>query len=107
VDKGRLRDFLKNPLQKKVGELFNLSRNLLRKMAWLLTGHGQLKGHLFRLELANSHECNRCKQASETASDILCDCDALTTIRFRRLVRHFMKPNDFEDISVSKILHFF
>ena len=75
-------------------------------MAWLLTGHCQLKGHLFKLELVNSNVCNRCKQASETASDILCDCDALTTIRFRGLVHHFMKPSDFEDISVSKILHF-
>jgi len=86
--------------------MFNLSRNLLRKMAWQLTGHCQLKGHIFKLELVNSPECNRCKQAYETASDILCDCYALNTIGFRHLVRHFMKPGDFEDISVSKILHF-
>jgi hypothetical protein len=75
-------------------------------MAWQLTGHCQLKGHLFKLELVNSPVCNRCKQVSEPASDTLCDCYALTTIRFRHLVCHFMKPGDFEDISVSKILHF-
>jgi hypothetical protein len=40
------------------------------------------------------------------ASHVLCDCEALATLRFRHLGRHFMKPGDFEDISVSKIKHF-
>jgi hypothetical protein len=44
--------------------------------------------------------------ASEMASHVLCNCDALATLRFRHLGCHFMKPGDFEDISVSKILHF-
>jgi hypothetical protein len=88
------------------GELLNLSRNQLRIMTGLLTGHCHLKGHLFKLGLVNSPECNRCKQASETASHVLCDCEALTTLSFRHLGCHFMKPGDFENISVSKILHF-
>jgi hypothetical protein len=45
-------------------------------------------------------------QASEMASHVLCDYEALATLRFRHLGRHFMKPGDFEDISVRKILHF-
>jgi hypothetical protein len=53
----------KNPLQ-KAGELLNLSRNQLRVMTGLLTGHCHLKGHLFKLGLINSPECNRCKQAA-------------------------------------------
>ena len=75
-------------------------------MTGLLTGHYHLKGQLFKLGLVNSPERNRCKQASETASHVLCDCEAWATLRFRHLGRHFMKPGDFEDISVSKILHF-
>jgi len=54
VVKGRLRAFLKKPSAKKVGELFNLSRNLLRKMTWQLTRHCQLKGHLFNLYPTNA-----------------------------------------------------
>jgi hypothetical protein len=69
-------------------------------------GHCHLKRHLFKLGLVNSPECNRCKQASETASDVLCDCEALATLRFRHLSCHFMKPGDFDDISASRILHF-
>jgi hypothetical protein len=105
VDKGRLRAFLKNTLQEKLGNCL-LSRNKLRIILGLLTGHCHLKGHLFKLGLVNSPKCDRCKQAPETASQVLCDHEAVATLRFRHLVHHFMKPGDFEDISASKILHF-
>jgi hypothetical protein len=75
-------------------------------MAGLLTGHSHLKGHLFKLGLVNSPECDRCKQASEMASHVPCDCEALATLGFWHLGQHFMKPGDFEDISGSRILHF-
>jgi hypothetical protein len=97
--------FLKNPSAKRAGELLNLSRNQLRIMTGLLMGQCHLKGHLFKLGMVNSPKCNRCKQASEMASNVLCDCEALATLRFRHL-GHFIKPGDFEDISVSTILQF-
>jgi hypothetical protein len=68
--------FLKKPSAKKDVELLNLSRNQLRIMTGLLTGHCHLKGCLFKLGLVNSPECDRCKQASEIASHVLCDCEA-------------------------------
>jgi hypothetical protein len=43
VNKGRQRAFLKKPSAKKTGELLNLSRNQLRTMTGLLTGHCHLK----------------------------------------------------------------
>ena len=47
--------------------VLNLSRNHLR----ILTG------------LVNSSECDKCNQASETASHILRDCEALVSLRYR------------------------
>jgi hypothetical protein len=91
---------------KKADELLNLSRNQLRTMTGLLRGHFHLKGHLFKLKLVKSPKCDRCLQASETASHVLCDSKALATLRFRHLGHHFMKPGDSGDISVGKILHF-
>lgn len=105
VHKGGVKAFLKNPLQKKAEELLSLSRNQLRIMTRLLTGHCHLKGHLFQQRLVTSPRCDRCMQASETASQVLCDCKALATLRFRHLGCHFMKSGDYEDISVSRILH--
>jgi hypothetical protein len=48
MDKGRLKAFLKKPSARKAGELLNLSRNQLRIITGLLTGHFHLKGHLFK-----------------------------------------------------------
>jgi len=50
-------------------------------------------------------ECDRCKQASETAWHVLCYCEALAVLRLRWLGHQFLKPVDFKDISVSRILH--
>jgi hypothetical protein len=60
---------------------------------------------LFKLELVDSPECDRCNQASEMASHVLCDCEALAALRFRYLGHYFMKPGDFKDISVSRLLY--
>jgi len=35
-----------------------------------------LKGNLLQLGLVNSPKCHRCKQASETASHVLGNCEA-------------------------------
>ena len=41
-------------------------------MAGLLAGHCHIKGHLFKLGQVNSPKCDRCNQATETASYALC-----------------------------------
>jgi hypothetical protein len=93
-------------LNKKAGELLSLSRNQVRRMTGLLTEYCHLKGHQIKLVLVHSPKCDGCKQASEMTSHILCHCKALATLRYRHLGHHIMKPGDFEDISVSKTLHF-
>lgn len=62
------------------GKLLNLSRIQLRILTGLLTGHCQLQGHLFKLRLVYSPKCDRCNQASETASHVLSDCKASVTL---------------------------
>jgi hypothetical protein len=105
MDKDRLRAFSKKSSAKRAGELLSLSRNQLRVLTGLFTGHCHLKGHLFKLGLVDSPECNRCKQASETASRVLCNCEALAALRLRYVGHCFMKPGYFKDISVSRVLH--
>jgi len=60
---------------------------------------------LINLGLVNSLRCERHEQTSEKVSHILCNCEAMATLWFRHLGQHFMKPGDFEDISISRILH--
>jgi hypothetical protein len=75
--------FLQRPSAKRAGELLNLSRNQLRVMIGLLIGHYNLKGHLFKFGLVESPQHNRCKQASEMVSHVLCDWEALAVLTFR------------------------
>jgi hypothetical protein len=46
--------FLKRPSAKRAGQLLSLSRNQLRILTGLLTGHCHLKGHLFKMRLVKS-----------------------------------------------------
>jgi hypothetical protein len=100
------KEHLRKPSASKAGELLSLNRNQLRIMTGLLRGHCHLKGDLFKLALVNSPECDRWKQVTEMASYVLCDPETLAAKRFRHLGRYFTKPIDFEDISISRTLHF-
>ena len=51
--------FLKRPSVQGAGELLHLSRNQLRIMTGLLTGHCHFRGSLFKLELEGSSRCER------------------------------------------------
>jgi len=60
---------------------------------------------LFQLGLVYSLGYDRCKKANEMASHVLCDFEALVILRFRHLSHYVLKPGNFADISVSKVLH--
>lgn len=53
--------FLERPSAKKAGKFLNLSRNWLRIMTRLLTGHCHLKKLVFKVGLVSSPECDRCR----------------------------------------------
>jgi hypothetical protein len=58
-------------------------------MVGLLTGHCHLKGHLFKMGLTDDPSCERCLEEDESATHILCDCEAITNLRFRHLGQFF------------------
>jgi hypothetical protein len=79
------------------------------KLWWvvgLLTGHCHLNGHLFKLGLSNSPICDRCQEENETATHILCECEALVYLRFRQLGQHLMEPSDYFDVPTYKTLRY-
>ena len=98
--------YLQGPSGNRAGELLKFSRNQLREMRGLLTGHCLLKRYLFKSGLVDKPGHNRCQQASEMASHVPCNCDALAVLTFRHQGHHFLKPGDHAHISLSKILHF-
>jgi len=101
MDRSKERALLKYLLLRKL----NFIRNQLEIVTGLFMGYRHLKGHVSKLGLVDGPECDICKQANEVASNVLCDCETLSTLRFRHMDQHFMKPGNLEEISVSRILH--
>jgi hypothetical protein len=98
--------FIQGPSAKRARELLKLKRNQLRWVVGLLTGHCDLNGHLFKLALSNCPTCDRCQKENETATHILCECEAPAHLRFCHLGRYFMEPSDYIDVPTYKILHY-
>jgi hypothetical protein len=80
----------------------DLYEDQLRWVVGLLTGHCHLKGHLFKLGLTDDPTRERCLQEDESATHILCDCEAIAYLRFRHLGQFFMEPSDFYDAPYLK-----
>jgi hypothetical protein len=68
----------------------------------LFTGHSHLKGHLFKLGLTDDPICKRGPEEDESATHILCDCEATAYLRFRHLGHFFMEPSDYYDAPYTK-----
>jgi hypothetical protein len=65
-----------------------------------------LKRHLFKLGLTDDPICERCLEEDESATHILCDCEAVAHVRFRHLGQFFMQPSDYYDVvPIYKVLH--
>jgi hypothetical protein len=54
-----------------------------------------------------SHDpaCERYLQEDESATHILCDCEAIAYLRFRHIGQFFMEPSDFYDASPFIFFH--
>jgi hypothetical protein len=98
--------FIQGPSAKRAKELLKLERNQLRWVVGLLTGHYHLNGYFFKPGLSNNPNCGRCQKENETATHILCECEALAYLRFRHLGQYFMEPSDYFDVPTYKILHY-
>jgi ribonuclease HI len=100
------KELIPGPSAKRTRDLLKLNRDKLKWIVSLFTGHCYLKGHLFKMGLTNDPICERCLEADESATRVLCDCEALAHLRFRHLGQFFLEPGDFYDVPIGKVLHF-
>jgi hypothetical protein len=76
---------MSGPSAKRSKDLWNLNRDQLRWIVGLLTVHCHLKGHLYKLRLTDDATCERCLEEDESATHVLCDCEAIAHLWFRHL----------------------
>jgi hypothetical protein len=94
------------PSAKRMRDLLELNRDQLKWMVGLFTGHCHLKGHPFKLGLTYDPTCERFLEDNETATHILCDCEAIAYFRFCHLGQYFLEQSDYYDALINKVLHF-
>jgi hypothetical protein len=99
-------ELISGPSAKRTSDQLRLNRDQLRWIVGLLTGHCHLKGHLSKMVLKDDPICERCLEANESATHVLCDCEALAYLRFLHLGQFFMEPSDFYDAPIGEVLHF-
>jgi hypothetical protein len=56
----------------------------------------------FKLRLTDDPTCEKCLKEDESATHILCNCEAIAHLRFHHLGQFFMEPSDYYDAFHSK-----
>jgi hypothetical protein len=86
--------------------LLSLTRAQSRVVTRLLTGHNTLRRHLHLMGLTDSPLSRRCGAEDETSAHILCQCEALASIRQAYLGSFFLEPEDINSQTLGAIWHF-
>jgi hypothetical protein len=76
-----------------------------RAVTGFLTGHNTMRRHLHLMELSDSPLC-RCGAEDETSAHILCECEALASLRHAYLSSFFLEPEDIKNIILGSIWNF-
>jgi hypothetical protein len=90
LDSRQAKGFIPGFSARRTKDLLKLSRDQLRWVVGLFTGHCHPKGHLLKLGLTDEPTCERCLEEGESATRVLCNSEALPYLRFRHL-----GPNDY------------
>jgi hypothetical protein len=72
----------------------------------LLTGHNTLRRHLYLLGLLDSPLCRGCGVKEKNSAHVLCECEALASLRHMYLGSFFLEPEDIKSIGLGAIWNF-
>jgi hypothetical protein len=75
--------FIDRPCKKRADDLLKLSRQQLKMVVAILTGHAPVRRHLYILGLFNDNpSCRFCRMETERVQNIICCCEALARERY-------------------------
>ena len=75
------RELIPGPSLGTRARFLTFNRTQARAVTGLLTGHNTLRRHLNLLGLLDSPLCRKCGMKEETSAHILCECEALASLR--------------------------
>jgi hypothetical protein len=95
--------FISRPSLAAKGRLLSLNRTQSSFVTGLLTGHNTLRRHLYEMGLSNDPTFRKCGMEEESSVHILCECEALASLRHKHLVSFFLGPEDIMNLSIGAI----
>jgi hypothetical protein len=81
--------------------LLSFNRTQSWAVTCLRTGHNTLRRHLYLIGLINSPLCSRCAAEEETLARVLCEYEALASLRHAYLSSFFLDPEDVRSLSLG------
>jgi hypothetical protein len=100
------RELISGPNLAIGARLLSFNRTQSRAVIGLLTGYNTLRRHLNVMGLRNDTTCRKCGAEEETSVHILCECEALASLRHRYLGSFFLNPEDNRVLGVGAIWNF-
>jgi hypothetical protein len=77
-----------------------------RAVIGLLIGHNTLRRHPYVTGLSNNPTCRKCGTEEETSVHVLCECEALASLRHTYLGSFFLDPEDIRVLGVGAIWNY-
>jgi len=101
VHKRQARELISGPDPAIGARLLSFNRTQTRVVIGLLTGHNTLRRHLHIMGLCNDPMCRKCDPEEETSVHILCECEALASLRHAYLDSFFLDPEDIWELGMG------
>jgi len=83
-----------------------ISVTCTRVVTGLLTGHNTLRRHLHVMGLCNDPMCRKYGAEEESSVHMLCECEALASLRHAYLGSFFLDPEDIRVLGMGAIWNF-
>jgi hypothetical protein len=84
----------------------SFNRTKSRAVTGLHTGHNTLRRHYYLMGLSDCPLCRRCGAEDEISAHILCEYEALASLRHVYLGSFFLEPEDIKNITLGAIWNF-
>ena len=97
------RELISGPCLGANARFLSFNRTQSRAVTDLLTGHNNLRSQLHLIGLSDSPLRRRCGAQDETSPHILCECEALASLRHAYLGSSVLEPEDIKIISLRAI----
>jgi hypothetical protein len=100
------RELISGPYLATGARLLSFNRTQSRVVIGLLTGRNTLRRHLHIMVPSDNPICKKCGTEKETSVHILCECEALASLRHMYLGSFFLDPEDIRVLGVAAIWNF-